>query len=361
MITFILVISGLIVFHEWGHYFVAKKVGVRVERFSIGFGPVLFKVKPKETEFCVSLIPLGGYVKMAGEDPMSAEGNPWEFSSKTTFQRSLIVLAGPILNALLAWFIFSAVLMVGRPIPTTLIGGVVDGMPAHVAGIEIGDRIISIEGVGVKTWSNLLDGIRKYGRQDMTVVVQKKDLQQKEYLISPKNVESKNMFGNSTAGVPMIGVTPSEESIIVKLDFIRAIRNGFQEVAILTIMILQSLWAVCVGAVSFKESMAGPVGIYVMTQQAASLGPTVLLDFMGRLSVSLFVLNLLPIPVLDGGHLMIIVIESVLGRKIGDNVKDWMLKIGFFLIIGLTIYVLFQDLSRFGFINKVIGWIQALF
>ncbi len=362
ILIFAFVLSVLIVFHEWGHYQAARCLGIRVEAFSLGFGPVLAKWKWDGTQFCLSLFPLGGYVKLAGESPEESKGEPWEFYSRPNWHKFIVVAAGPILNALLAFVIFAGVGVLGQPILSSSIGEVAKDYPAAIAGLQSGDKITELNGQPIQLWEEVLLAIRAFEGDALNISVERKgDI--KHFVLRPKSTDGADMMGRKKQ-IPVIGILPSGDFITVKYSFFQAIKIGFMKVVQLTSLILTSLWLVITGAVSFKQSMAGPIGIYVMTQQAASFGIANLFDFMGRLSVSLFVINLLPVPVLDGGHLFFISAEMITRRKISDKIKDMAMRIGLVLILSLTVFVLYQDFIKFEILDKVMNvfaYLRGLF
>ncbi len=349
-LIFIFVLSVLVVVHEFGHFIVARLVGVRVEKFSIGFGPVLFSRKFGETEFCVSLLPLGGFVKLAGESPEESKGAEWEFNSKNLWQKFLIVFAGPLMNAFLAFVIFSSIFLVGQPTLTTTIGKVLDGTPAKEAGIEVGDKITAVNGQQVALWEELLKVVHK--SESKIVFMVERGSQTLAIPVVPRVQDSRDMFGKKIR-VAFVGVAPSSEMIYVKNGIFKAIYLGAERVWTLTAMIFYSLGLMISGALSFKESVTGPIGIFFMTQQAAQMGIVYLFYFMGSLSVSLFVLNLLPIPVLDGGHVLFILIERLKGSPLKESIKEKMTQGGLVLLLVLMAFVIFQDINRFSIVQNV--------
>ena len=349
-LVFIFVLGALVIIHEFGHFIVARAVGVRVEKFSIGFGPRVFGKQFGETEFCVSLLPFGGFVKLAGESAAEATGKSWEFDSKKLWEKLLIVLAGPLMNAFLAFVIFSVIFMIGQPTLTTKVGKLMDDAPAKAAGLETGDRIIAIDGRKVSLWEDLLKSVRNADKEiSFTVERQGKSFEVK---IFPKIREIRDIFGkkNKTA---FVGIAPSNEMIYVKSPPLEAVGLGFQRVWVLTSMIFYSLGLMITGAVPFKESVTGPIGIFFMTQQAAEMGLIYLFYFMGSLSVSLFVLNLLPIPVLDGGHVLFILLEKLKGSPLKDSVKERMTQGGMIALLALMAVVILQDVHRFSIITNI--------
>jgi len=356
VLIFLAVLSTLIIVHEWGHYAVARSFGITVERFSIGFGPVVMRKKSGGTEFCVLLIPLGGYVKLAGDSAEEARGEPWEFLSRPAWQRFLVIFAGPLLNAVLAFVIFSGTFMVGLPATTTLVGEILEGYPAEVAGIKKGDRILTINGNRVQIWQDLLISIAK-SKGEPIVVEFERGVERYERTITPK-VEFEDGRGRTSRRMGRIGIAPSEETVVIKTSFFNAVAKGFAKVVLLTHLIVSSLGMMITGALSFKDSITGPIGIYFMTQQVAQYGFVHLLNFTAILSVSLFVLNLLPIPVLDGGHLLFIVIESVTRRRLSESVKLRTTQAGFCLLMALMTLVIYQDIVRYGISDKLISWFR---
>ncbi len=341
----------LVVVHEFGHFIVARLVGVRVEKFSIGFGPVLFGRRFGETEFCFSVLPLGGFVKLAGEDPAEAKGAPWEFQSKGLGQKLAVVLAGPLMNAFLAFALFSAVFMIGQPTLTSNIGKVLPDSPAQAAGVLEGDRVTAVDGRPVTLWEELLEEVHK-GKQRLVFTVSRQG-QSLDLTLTPNAREGRNLFGKKIS-YSFVGVAPSNEIIHIRSGFFKALALGAERLYTLTVMIFTSLGLMIVGALPFKESMTGPIGIFFMTQQAAGLGLMYLLYFMGSLSVSLFVLNLLPIPVLDGGHVLFIAIERIKGSPLSETVKERMTQVGMALLLVLMAFVIFQDIHRFAIVENFI-------
>jgi regulator of sigma E protease len=356
LVWFALVLSTLVVFHEWGHFYTARRFGIGVERFSIGFGPVLFRWRSKQTEFCLSLIPLGGYVKLEGEESKGAKGGPREFSSRPAYQRFLVIFAGPFLNAVLAFLIFSGIYMVGQPALTPTVGQVMSGYPAEAAGLQEGDRIVRVNGENIKLWEDLLVSLQDSGDQEVRLGFER-DGKEHEITLTPQVQEVKTLTGKRQR-VGKIGIMPSGEVISIKTSFTKSLYLGFKKVVDLTILIVASLWGLITGAITFKESMTGPIGIYFLTEQAARVGFLYLMYFTASLSVSLFVLNLLPIPVLDGGHLFFIVIESVIRRPIPERIKEICAQIGLYLLLSLIAIVIYQDLIRYGILDKIKDFIQ---
>jgi len=355
LVLFALVLSLLIVAHEWGHFFVARRLGVRVERFSIGFGPILIRRVWSDTEFCVSLIPLGGYVKLAGENPRESRGAEWEFHGRPHWQKALIVLAGPVLNAVLAFVIFSGIFMAGRPALTSRVGGVLEGYPAQTAGIRAGDVIVSINGEPIEFWEELLWAIRSRPVYSLVVGFRRAG-ELHEVVMNPRS-EMEDDRGGRSRRIGRIGIRPSEETLLIRYPFFRAVYLGAEKVVLLTGLILSSVWMMITGILPFRESFTGPIGIFFLTQQMAEQGWIPLLNFVALLSVSLFVLNLFPIPVLDGGHLVFIVIEALSGRRLSEKVKEKSAQVGFCLLMILILFVIYHDLERY----EVLGKLRSFF
>ncbi len=350
-LVFAFVLGVLVVVHEFGHFIAAKAVGVRVEKFSIGFGPVIFGRQFGETEFCVSLLPLGGFVKLAGESPEESKGLAWEFNSKSLLQKFLVIFAGPFMNAFLAFVIFSSIYLIGQPTLSNKIGKVLEGAPAQSAGLLESDRVLSINGQTVTYWEDILRELHK-NPEKTTFRIQRAD-RQLDILIVPKRQAAKTIFGKKIEA-SFVGIAPSNEMIYVKSGFFPAILMGAERVRMLTSMIFYSLGLMVTGALPFKDSMTGPIGIFFMTQEAAQMGMIYLFYFMGSLSVSLFVLNLLPVPVLDGGHVLFILIEKIKGSPLKVSIKEKMTQGGMALLLLLMVFVVFQDIHRFAIVDNII-------
>lgn len=351
LILFLAVLSTLVVVHEWGHYFVAKRLGIGVERFSIGFGPILVRKTWGGTEFCISIMPFGGYVKLMGEDPKAATGKPEEYSSRPAYQRFLVVFAGPFLNAILAFVLFSGIYIAGFPTSSTQIGKVLESSPAKEAGLLEGDRIRTANGKEVKIWEDLLMILDTSGTQTINLEVERGG-ETLSVSVQPKVQEIVNLFGKKQI-VARMGVMPSGEVSYVKSPVFESIYLGFKKVVDLTGLILGSLAMIFSGQTSFRDSMTGPIGIYFMTEQAAKVGLIYLLYFSASLSVSLFVLNLLPIPVLDGGHLFFIVLESIFRKPISEKIKELSVQVGLYFLLAVAGLVIYQDLIKYGIFDKV--------
>jgi regulator of sigma E protease len=355
-LSFIFVLGVLVIIHELGHFLVARAVGIRAEKFSIGFGPVIFGKKIGETEFVVSILPLGGFVKLSGESPEEAKGDKWEFQSKPMWQRTAVVLAGPLMNALLAYILFAAVFLTGQPTLTSKIGKVFEGTPAAAAGILEGDRVLAVDSVPVATWEELLAAVQN-GSTNITLRIERGG-QEQDVAVGPERKEMRDLTGKKSTRA-FLGVAPAQEIIHVKSGFGEAWVLAGKKLWDLTAMIFVSLGLMITGALPFKESMTGPIGIFFMTQQAAQMGVSYLLYFMGSLSVSLFVLNLLPIPVLDGGHLLFMFIEKLKGSPLNERLKERMTQGGMVLLLGLMAFVIVQDITRFSIFESVLKMVKG--
>lgn len=352
VLLFGFVLGLLVIVHEWGHYIAARWVGVRVEKFSIGFGPVIFGHKKGDTEFAVSLLPLGGFVKLAGESAETSSGKSDEFQSKSLGRKLIIIVAGPIMNAVLAYVLFAAIFMIGQPMLTTRIGQVLDGTPAQAAGMKAGDRVTAVNGVAVVNWDDVLREVHAAGSQ-VTFAIDR-DGQSLSLPIQPRSQEVPGFFGKKRR-VTFVGVAPASDITYVKSGPLEALGLAGERLWTMTTMILYSLGLILTGSMAVKDSLTGPIGIFFMTQQAAQMGAIYLFYFVGSLSVSLFVLNLLPIPVLDGGHLLFIVIEKLKGSPIRESVKERITQGGLVLLLALMAFVIFQDVHRFSILENLMN------
>ena len=354
LIYFLAVLSILVLVHEFGHFMVAKRIGVRVEKFSFGFGPKIFSVKTKETEYIVSLIPLGGYVKMAGDEPGEVLVNkPWEFLSRKVHERFNIIFAGPLLNYALAFLIFSVIFMFGSPTLTCEIGGLLKGYPAEKANLVVGDRIISVDGTQVKYWEDMTEIIRKRVDGSIRLTIERKG-SVFETAISPVVRETKDIFGKSVK-VALIGVAPSQRIEKVRYGPVQSFYMGFKKLMQLTFITYKSLFAIITGRLSLKESMTGPIGIFVITGKAAELGLIYIFHLMGILSASLAIFNLLPLPVLDGGHIIFLALEKVRGKPLSEKTQERIANLGITFLILLTLFVFYNDIMNFRIADKVVG------
>lgn len=354
-LSFLFVLGVLVIVHEFGHFLAARAVGIRAEKFSIGFGPVIVSKKIGATEFIVSLLPLGGFVKLAGESPEEARGEKDEFSAKPLWQRLTVVLAGPLMNALLAYVLFAAVFLSGQPTLVSKIGKVLEGTPAASAGLREGDRILSVNGAPVSTWDEVLENVHK-ASGEVTLSIEREGAAQ-EVRVMPARREARELSGKKTTRA-FLGVAPAGDIVHVKTSFGEAWTAAAKKVWQLTAMIFVSLGLMVTGALPFKESMTGPIGIFFMTQQAAQMGVAYLLYFMGSLSVSLFVLNLLPIPVLDDGHVLFMLIEKLKGSPLNERLREKMTQGGMVMLLGLMAFVIFQDISRFSLIENALNFFK---
>jgi regulator of sigma E protease len=347
IISFVIVLGVLIFAHELGHFLLAKLMGVGVEKFSLGFGPKIVSKKIGMTEYMISSIPLGGYVKMVGEEPDAELDDsllPLSFSHKGLFRRSMIVLAGPAFNLLLSVVIFFVFFLVsGLPIMKPEVGEVKEGMPAHEGGIRPGDSIVSIDGELVSRWEEMAALIKKSGGRPLHIGILRNNTGI-SVKIAPKMVSSQNLFGEQIEKYA-IGITASGAFSVEKLNPLEAGAEGVSqtwEIAKLTVVAIGKIIS---GTVSAK-TLGGPIMIAQMAGQQAKAGITNLIFFIALLSVNLGIINLLPIPVLDGGHLMFFFIEAVGRKPVNIKVREVAQQVGIFVLLMLMIFVFYNDIVR---------------
>jgi regulator of sigma E protease len=336
----------LIVIHEFGHFLFAKWSGVGVLTFSVGFGPKLWVRKKGETEYALSAFPLGGYVKMVGEDP-EAEVQPADiarsFAHKGLLKRIAIVAAGPGFNLLLAAVLLMIVFFFyGVPVLSTQVGGVEGNSPAERAGIRKGDRIIAIDNRPVSEWEDLSRRIKDSQGKPLSFQIQR-DSQELTLTVEPGKKESRNIFGEKRDEWMIgIGSQVSIDKGNPGLAFLRAFQQTY-DYAKLTLL---ALYKMINGDVS-PRNLGGPILIAQMAGQQAQEGLASFLHFLAILSVNLGVLNLLPIPVLDGGHLLFFLVEALIGRPVAVRHREVAQQVGIFLLMLLMIYAFYNDIARF--------------
>ncbi len=336
----------LIVFHEFGHFLLAKLSGVGVLTFSVGFGPKLWVRKRGETEYALSAFPLGGYVKMVGEDPDEEVGQQdieRSFGHKGLFKRIAIVAAGPGFNLLLAVVLLLVVfLFYGVPVLSTQVGGVEKGSPAESAGIHKGDIIVALNGHGVKDWEELSSDIKASGGSPITLQL-RRDKEEITVTVQPAKREGKNIFGEKREEWMIgIGSQISMQKGSPGLAIVRAFQQTYEYAKIT----LVALYKMVRGEVS-PRNLGGPILIAQMAGQQAQEGLGSFLAFVAVLSINLGVLNLLPIPVLDGGHLLFFLVEGVIGRPVAVKHREVAQQVGVFLLMLLMVYAFYNDIARF--------------
>jgi regulator of sigma E protease len=434
ILAFLFVLGVLVFVHELGHFIAARRIGVRVLTFSLGFGPKLVSTRRGDTEYAISAIPLGGYVKMAGEsvdDPRS--GAPDEFLSKTKWQRFQVLIMGPVMNLLLAVIVMAVVLAHGAEVPAyhdapPVIGTVKAASAAEKAGLRRGDRILSVAGDPVATWDNFDIEIGRRPNRDvaltfmrdgqtqsatlkpsaegkyevgdigvapdvtpMVASVIKGDLAEKaglkagdlllavngELMTQPTQLteaisrnagkrtdilvrrSGKEMHISVTpekrGDRGMIGIYFGQQTTSYKPGPVEAIKLSFQRNYEMGGLIFKTLGGLFVGTTSPRQLM-GPVAIAQLSGESAALGVIPLLMLMASISLNLGLLNLMPIPVLDGGHIAIMALEGIARRDFSAQVKEKMLLAGFVLILLLMVTVIYNDLTRISWIERLMPW-----
>ena len=345
-------VFGLLVFiHEFGHFLVAKWLGVRVERFSLGFGPKIFGATRGHTEYMICALPLGGYVKLAGDEVgTELRREPLEFLSRNPWQRNLIVLAGPLMNLFLAFVLLSIISMVGVPMFTSKVGEVKKGFPADLAGIKPNDTIVAIDGKPTKLWEDLVGVIyASPGKSlELSVRLAASSAPRQETVkvkIVPKEEVMKDLFGKERK-IGIIGITPTAEVLAQKLGFFPAFGAGFRATTSMTAMTYKGLWMLVTRQVP-ANSIGGPLMIAKLAGESAKKGIVQLLYFTCVISVSLGVINLLPVPILDGGHLAFFTIEGIKGSPVSLRAQEISQRVGMFLLVGLMLFATYNDILRF--------------
>lgn len=343
----VVVLLGVLIFvHEFGHFLVAKSMGVGVLKFSLGFGPRLIGRRVGETEYVLSAIPLGGYVKLLGEsesDDVSPEDEKRSFSRQSVWRRIAIVISGPAFNFLFAILAFSVIYMIGVPTLTTDVGGVQPGSPAFAAGIQEGDRIVAINGKAVSRWGDLAESITRSGGRELSITLERNG-QRLEVRLTPELTAGKNIFGEDVESY-RIGVSSSANTFIERQNPFSALWSGVVQTWTITELTLLSIVKMVEGVVS-PSNLGGPILIAQMAGVQAKKGAMNFVFFMGLLSINLGVLNLFPIPVLDGGHLFFYLIEAVTGREVNIKWRERAQQVGFAILIMLIIFVFYNDILR---------------
>jgi len=433
-LAFVFVLGVLIFVHELGHFLMARRIGVRVLTFSLGFGPKLIGFRRGDTEYCISAVPLGGYVKMAGETPEDARtGASDEFLSKTKWQRFQVLVMGPVMNLALAIIVMALVLYQGAQVPLyeerpTVVSAFSDGSPAKRAGLQIGDRILAVDGQPKATWQDLQLVIYGKAKQRVTLTVdrdgktidipvdvgargkfeigdigilpvirpvvndlehdspgQQAGLQPGDIIVgaegemhvsNPRLVEIIRAHPNTPIKLEVlrhgesktITVTPRPKDGAAKIGAhltveSRTVNPGIAEAFKLSIeqnwewatLILKTLGGLLTRQTSVKQLM-GPVAIADLSGTAAEQGWLPLFSLMAMISLNLGMLNLMPIPVLDGGHIAILAMEGVSRRDFSMKVKEKMLMAGFVLLLMLMVTVIYNDLTRIAWVERLMPW-----
>jgi regulator of sigma E protease len=349
LLATVIVLGILIFVHEFGHFLVAKLLRVRVEAFSLGFPPKLLGKKIGDTEYRLSFIPLGGYVKLLGENPkdeVPPELLPYSFLHHPLWHRFLIVVAGPAFNLLftvLALFLVFAVS--GIPYLPTEIGGVKADSPAALAGIQAGDQIVAVDRIPVNRWDDMVDKVRTAGAggRALTLGVQRQD-RSFEVQVVPQRMEAQDVFG-AKISTWLIGISAGDRLIVDRVGPLTALQEGLVYSYRLCWLTVQSVYKLLAREMPLK-SLGGPIFIAQVAGKQAELGVTYLIQFMAILSVNLALLNLLPIPILDGGHLFFFLLEAIRGRPLALKHREMAQALGLMMLLALMLLVFYQDVLR---------------
>jgi regulator of sigma E protease len=360
---FLVILTALVFVHEFGHYFVARWNGVGIEVFSIGFGPELFGRRDRAgTRWKFSAIPLGGYVKMLGDGDAAsflpaARLAPAEreaaFNYKSVGQRTAIVAAGPAANFLFAVLVFAALFMTaGEPFTPPVVGQVQRGSAAAAGGIHPGDVIVSIDGQPIQRFEDVQQMVRFEPGKTMTIVVRRGGSDLPLHVV-PQRTELTDRFGNRFA-IGLLGITHSG------IDYVRlgppaALVQAAAETWNLSVATLKGLWQIVIGMRSSDE-LGGPLRIAQMSGEVAQQGPVAISWLLAVLSINLGLINLFPVPVLDGGHLLFYAAEAVRGKPLGPRAQEYGFRIGLALVVTLMVFATRNDLVHLG----IWSWLKGL-
>jgi len=343
MISAIIILSFLIFFHELGHFLMARLVGVKVEVFSIGFGKKLICKEFRGTKWCISAIPLGGYVQMKGQDdtePWKKENDPDSYSSKSPWQRILILLGGPGFNFLLAILIYFFVALTGWSKLAPIIGGTLLDTPAAKV-LKKGDVILEVNHHKIKVWDDIPKYIQNSKEVDLLIKRGNKILDIK---LHPKIEIVKNIFGEKIKR-KIIGIIPSGKIIKVHYSLPEAIKVTIDKFIADATLIVKGIEKLITGSISLN-TVSGPIGIVDVTAKVANLGLEPLLLLTALLSVNLGVLNLLPIPALDGGHIVFNLYEAIFKRPLNEEIMIKLTIAGWAVLGALMVLGIYNDLHR---------------
>lgn len=435
MTVFLAGLAALIFVHELGHFLFARKYGVIVEKFSIGFGPKIFGYQGPETEYLVAAIPLGGYVKMKGEDPgEELDDTAGSFSAAKVNHRLAIAFGGPLFNILFALLVYVFVYMGGVPALSTTVGATIDGSPAQKAGLQTGDRIVEVDGQPIQFWDQLIDIVHQAPGQSMQFTIEKSNNQLETVALTPEVGETTNLFGEKE-NVGLIGITPMVRHVaevekdsaadlagilagdeIVKIDettirgwgdikssaidkpgqelnitvlrdklellikltpetkvvqdeagksitigllgigfsgvmideqygVLGSIKRSFQETWKVIHLIALTIHKLIFGSVSAKN-IGGPIMIFQVYGKQAEQGFSEIVRLTALLSINLGLINLLPIPILDGGHILFFLIEMAKGRPVSEKSRERAAQVGLFMILSLMFLAFYNDIMR---------------
>jgi len=344
-ITFLIVLSILVFIHELGHFTVARLLGVKVYVFSIGFGKKLISKQWKGTQWSFSLIPLGGYVKMKGQEdlnPILANNDSDSYNVKTPFEKILILLAGPLANFLLAFVLYIGIGLLGNNHLTATIGKVVENSPAQKAGLMANDEIIKINEHVIKTWDDL-SVIIKDSDNPLKFYV-KRDGKIKTLIIRPQLSDSENMFKEKIKK-RMIGIAPAPKVVKIFYSPVESLSFAYDKTIESSKMIFLGVQKLIQGIIPSSE-IGGVISIGTVIADASQSSFIALLTIMALISVNLGVLNLLPIPALDGGHIMFNLYEMITRKKPSDKVLTVLTVAGWAILLGLMSLGVYNDIVR---------------
>jgi regulator of sigma E protease len=351
IISFIVVLGILIFVHELGHFLMAKLFGVKVLKFSLGFGPKVVGKIVGDTEYLLSAFPLGGYVKMLGENPDEQKVDPehqqGSFAHKPVLQRFCIVLAGPVFNLLFSVFLFFVIFSTaGLPVAVdnTRVGKVSDPSPAMVAGIKQGDTILQINGRETVKWIDVLNGVKESNGKTLTIMVQR-GTEHLEIQVTPAIDSAKNVFGEEVEKRYMIGIMKDDEVVYSFVNPFRALQEAFIQTWMFISLTVMGFLKIIQRIVPASE-LGGPILIAQLAGQQMKAGWINIIYFTGLLSVNLGILNLLPIPVLDGGHLVFLTIEGIRRKPMNEKAQIIAQQIGIAFLGTLMVFVFYNDIVR---------------
>ncbi|MBA3013358.1 MAG: RIP metalloprotease RseP [Proteobacteria bacterium] len=350
IVSFIIVLGVLIFVHEFGHFITAKFFGIKVLKFSLGFGPKIIAKQIGETEYLLSALPLGGYVKMLGEQPnetVSAEMAGRSFAAKSVWKRFMVVLAGPISNLISAIVIFTVVILITgipHPLPTTEIGEISPGSAAEQAGLKPGDIVVAIDGKAITSWSEVSESVKKSGGKELTVSI-KRGAELIDATGAPTTSEVKNIFGEVVDTRFLLGISQKQSLRYEPATLSGAFIEGVEQTWFYIELTVLSLWKIIQRVIPASQ-IGGPIMIAQMAGQQMEAGWISLFSFMAVLSVNLGIINLFPIPILDGGHLVFFSIEALRRKPLTLRAQEILQQVGMFLLGSLMLFVFYNDFAR---------------